>query len=199
MNESKERQDFCPLEEDVVDVHSSCEHCELWDGQRCSFTDSYKNKKMKKKRGIFRAILRRLPRRRRRFRKGGKGLRSSPVSEEWPGIRFEAEDLSAPDDTVEYGAAGFSSPEGLGIEDNKKKEEYILPELIKEYWDVEPDLPDWVPEPGTPTVSEQEPLPGLLPEDPQSEPFPPGIGPGPDNPLDDMPGLPQDINGPGLP
>jgi len=145
-------------------------------------------RKRRSQRASFDHYLMRLPRPRRRFRKGGKGLHLPPVWEEWPRIRFEAERISTPDREMEYGTAEFPAPEEFHIEDNKK-EKYILPELIKEYWDVEPDLPDWIPESGPPTASEPEPLPDLLPAEPQSEPFPPAIGPGPglEKPLDGMP------------
>jgi len=199
MNESNEKEVFCPLEQDVVEVRGSCEHCQLWDGQRCCFADGHK--KTKKPKGIFRSLLKRLPRPRRRFRKGGRGLRLPPVSEEWPKIRFETEELSTPDSDIEYGTAEFPAPEEPHIEDKKKEDEYILPELIKEYWDVEQDMPDWVPESDSPTTGEQGQLPNLLPEDPQSEPFPPAIGPEPglEDPPGGMPGFPQDVDGPGLP
>lgn len=199
MNESNKKEVFCPLEQDVVEVRGSCEHCDLWDGQRCCFADGHK--KMKKPKGFFRSLLKKLPRPRRRFRKGGKGLRLPPVWEEWPRIRFGAEELSTPDDGIEYGTAEIPAPEEFHVEDNKKKEKYILPELIKEYWDVEPDSPDWVPESGSPATSDQGPLPDILPEEPQSEPFPPAIGPEPglEDPLGGMPGFPQDVDGPVLP
>ena len=199
MNESNNKEVFCPLEQDVVEVSSSCEHCDLWDGQRCCFADG--KKKMKKPRSFFRSLLKKLPRPRRRFRKGGRGLRLPPVSEEWPKIRFETEELSTPDGESEYGTAEFPAPEEFHIEDKKKKDEYVLPELIKEYWDIEQDLPGWLPESDSPMTGEPDPIPDLLPEDPQSEPFPPEVGPEPglENPPDGMPGFPQDVDGPGLP
>jgi hypothetical protein len=124
-------------------------------------------------------------------------LRLPPVWEEWPDVKFGAEELSMQDDGIEYGTAEFPAPDEFQVEDDKKKEKHILPELRKEYWDIEPDLSDWVPKPGPQTTGEQGPLPDLPTEDPQSEPFPPGIGPGsePGNPLYNMPRFPQDIDG----
>ncbi len=133
----------------------------------------------------------------RRMRKPGsrgRGLRVPPVREKWPLQNDLAEYPYAPEE-FEPGVPGLHfqdeelyEPEG---------DEYVLPELIKEHWDIEPDAPDWVSgqEPSAPMSSGPlVPDPPVFADDPQSEPFPPGIGQGPDieRPDDGFPGFPPD-------
>ena len=128
-----------------------------------------------------------------------RGLRVPPVWEKWPLQNDLTEYPSAPEDS-EPGVPGLHfqdqelyEPEG---------DEYVLPELIEEHFDIEPDAPELVSgEEPSATVSGGPPVPNLpgFADDPQSEPVPPGIGEGSDikKPDDGFPGLlPDPFNGP---
>lgn len=195
MNDAKKTM-FCPLEEDVVDAES-CRDCGLWDGRRCCYGHDMKatGKVLK----WYRSLHGRVFGLRRRFRRGGRRLIVPPVWEKWARAEPEAEERAITDENTEYGTAEIAAAEQQVV--HEEEDEFILPELIKEYWDVEPDVPDWIPEEG------ESPLPGPgvpeapLPEDIEPKPISPvpGTEPGIGIPPVGPPDLTPEIPGPPVP
>lgn len=196
------KQVFCIPEEDFVDVQQHCSFCEFWDGKMCKLYDT--GHITWRRRWTLPWIVRlhrRINRRLARLR--GRRIRLPRGLEEWSRNELETEGSLPLDDEGDYGAVElFDAEESVRLEQRKKKKKKdkdILPELIKEYWDVNPDVPDWgsgqdsVPPPDPGSSS------GLLPEDSLPELLPPdtGIGPEPgiENRPDDVPGFPPDIGG----
>lgn len=103
------------------------------------------------------------------------------------------EDVSLFEDEIEFGVAGMLPAEMLDVPE-EKVEEFKLPELIKEEWEVQPDVPDWGPGPQPKSMPEPVQPPGLFPEDPLPNLLPPGPGeiPGMESPQDIIPGFPPD-------
>ena len=185
MNRKRQKSIFCPLEEEKVDVMSVCGDCKLWDGMRCCFGHDRKVtfRTVRKRRSFFRRL--------RSPRRGGRGLRVPTVWEKWSMLDSLAEEMPPLEGESVFGLAGMLQSEDLetpGAED----EEYVLPELIQEAWEVQPDVPDWIP--GTEPVQPHEPVepPVILPEEPNIDLNPPGFGRMPDlgSPQDLMPGFP---------
>ena len=196
MDKSRDEMVFCPEEQDVVHVHGKCEYCEFWEGGACSFLDCL----VRGRKGLRGSggLLRRWRKLRRSFGKRGRGLRVPSVWESWPHNGPDSPDILAGDEVTDYGIAGLAAYEEPRVIGEKKKK-YVLPELIKEEWDVEPDVPDWGPEPELMATPEPGQLPGVLPENPQSDMLAPGLGevPGMESPQDAIPGFPPDpFNGP---
>lgn len=102
------------------------------------------------------------------------------------------ENVSPLEDEIEFGVPGMLPSENLEM--SVEGEEYILPELIKEDWEIQPDAPDWGP--GRQPMSTPEPVqpPGVFPEDHLPELLPPSPGeiPGMESPQDFIPGFPPD-------
>lgn len=199
MNRNDEERIYCPVEKDVVTVRGNCDHCPFWDGLKCTAGDgAHLAKRAGRIARGFRKLLKGMKRPGRR----GRGLRVPTVWESWPMYNAPGEVPPALD---EESAPGVPGPDFYGIEHYEPEEDdYVLPELIEELWDVEPDAPDWVsgqesalPPPGDPLVPDSP----ACADDHKLEPFPPGIeqGPGIENPDDCMPGFPPDIPGEGMP
>jgi hypothetical protein len=104
-----------------------------------------------------------------------------------------AEEVSPLEAEYEFGLAGMLQPEDLETPEEEDEED-VLPELIREEWEVQPDVPDWLP--GTEPLQPHEPVepPVILPEEPHVDLNPPGsVGmPGLDGPQDLIPGFPPD-------
>ena len=104
-----------------------------------------------------------------------------------------SEEMSPLEGESDFGLAGIVQSEDLQTP-VEEEEEYVLPELIQEEWEVQPDVPDWIS--GQEPVEPHEPVqpPEISPEDPQIDLNPPGLGkiPGMDSPQDLIPGLPPD-------
>jgi len=187
MNNSLDEMMYCPVEEEKVDVRSVCGDCELWDGRRCCFGHD--------SRATVRTLRGRLSslRRMKSPRRGGRGLHVPPVWEKWSMTYPLTEDVSLFEDEIEFGVAGMLPAEMLDVPE-EKVEEFKLPELIKEEWEVQPDVPDWGPGPQPKSMPEPVQPPGLFPEDPLPNLLPPGPGeiPGMESPQDIIPGFPPD-------
>jgi len=192
MNNSRDEMMFCPMEQDAVNVHEKCESCDFWERGACSFLDCL----IKGRKGLRGSggLLRRFRRLKRRLSKRGRRLRVPPIWESWSRAGPESQDVLAGDDEMDYGIAGFAANEEPKVIGKKKKKKYVLPELIKEEWEVQPDVPDWLP--GTEPMATPEPVqpPGILPEDTQPDLLPSGPGeiPGMESPQDFIPGIPPD-------
>jgi hypothetical protein len=195
------RQIYCLLEQDFVDSHQECRFCRFWNGRLCELAD--RPRSIRRAGRVFRWAEKQLLKLNRRLaRRHGRGLRLPPTAEKWPEIKPQPEEPSIADEEVEYGVAGVlpdETEEQLGAV-KKKKDDFILPELIKEYWDVKPDVPDWGSESAPSAAPEPEPPVSPLPDDPQPGLLPP-IGPdgGIENVPGGMPGPPPDSGGPNLP
>ncbi len=195
MNDARKTM-FCPLEEDEVDAES-CRDCGLWDGRRCCYGhDMRATGKVLK---WYRSLCGRVFGLKRRFRQGGRRLIIPPVWEKWPQAQPESEEHGMLGEDTEYGTAEIAAAEQQVV--HEEEDEFILPELIKEYWDVEPDVPDWIGEEGEspllgPGVPEGPPLENLEPN-----PFPPvpGTEPGTGIPSIMPPDFPPQMPGPPVP
>jgi len=192
MSENDRKKRFCPIDKDFVVVGDECTFCEFWDGLNCTTGDHTRISRRAAKLALKR--FGKSPRRLMRPRRGGKGFKIPPVCKEWPIGKTEDDGLPLPDGEAVYGIPGAFMNDDLDIQ--IEPDDYILPELIKEYWDVEPDAPDWDIASAPPVVTEPKPI-----IDPFGDPLPPAIGPGPGSDImpNAMPDIPPDLQEPGLP
>jgi hypothetical protein len=187
---------FCPLEQDVVETVPGCMLCRFFDNKQCRFYDA--PKAIRHSSRVFREVKKMIAKANRRLGRRG-GRRAVIPPEKWSRNLPNSEYPFVNGNGTEYGMAGFLAPDDLNNE--VEVEEVILEEMTKEHWDVEPDVPDWISTPDSSIISEAGSLQDPLPGEPQFEPFPPGVGPGPENENfpGNTPGFPPDIPGPNLP
>jgi hypothetical protein len=194
MNQRKKRLVYCPVEDDMVDVWSSCGNCELWDRRRCCFGHDVRStvRALGRRGSLFggRQPRLRFPRRR------GKGLREPPVLEKWPLANRDGDEKPVLEHNPDYGVPEAQGPD-LPSPGPENEDETVLPELVREYWDVEPDMPDWDMDAGTTDPADAVQMPEPLPPEPSPPPDGPELNPFmPDNPPGTPPGLPRP---PGMP
>jgi len=187
MKNKQSKTTYCPMERDIVEVIPDCALCRYWDGKVCRFLDATIGRRGKIR--MPRSAKRMIERLNRRLshKRGGR-LKETAIKEKWPHTNVsESQNVQE----NEYGTDGLIEQNELS-ERPEKKDEYILPELIKEYWDVVADMPDWI----SGLNSNMTPIPGspqsLLPEGTNPELLPPSTGPGTEmgSRPDDTPGLP---------
>jgi hypothetical protein len=192
---------YCPLERDIVKVIPDCALCRFWDGKNCRFLDAAtglnnRSRVVRSGRKTLERLGRHLSHRR------GKRLEEPVLKERRPSAEPEGTGIPDQGDGSEYGIAGSLAEEGLHQEPKrKKKDKYILPELIKEIWDVEPDRPDWPFGEDLNVTPEQKPPDNPILEETPVEPFPPDFLQelGSENLIDGIPGPGPDTHEPGLP
>jgi len=199
MNRKDEKLTYCPVEKDVVSIRGNCDHCPFWDGLKCTVGDGAH---LARRTGRITRGFRRLLRGMKRPGRRGKGLRVPPVWERWPMYNAPMEGSPALGEESAPGVPGLHFPGQDHYE--PEEDDYVLPELIKEHWDVEPDVPDWsssqepvLPSPGDVPV----PDPSAFADESQFIPFPPEIGQGPEieKPDGGLAGFPPDISGEAIP
>lgn len=188
MNRKNEKLVYCPVEKDMVDERHHCGHCPFWDGLMCTVGDGLHSTR---RAGSITRYLRRFVKGMRRPRRGGRGLRVPPVWERWPVHGAQTEDPSALDEESAPGVPGLHYDNGERYE--PEDDASMLADLTGE----QPDLPDVVSGQESSAPMSSGPLvpdPPVFADDPQSEPFPPGTGQGPDieKPDDGFPGFPPD-------
>jgi hypothetical protein len=195
------RQIFCLLEQDFVDSLQECRFCRFWNGRLCELAERPRSSQRAGR--MFRWAEKQLLKLNRRLaHRHGRGLRLPPVTEKWPEVKPQPEESSIADEEVEFGAAGhLADVADEQLDAGKKKEDFILPELIKEYWDIQPDVPDWGSASAPSEVPEPAPPISPLPDEPKPGILPPPIGPdgGTGNIPGGMPGPPPNTIEPNLP